>query len=102
MKVLALGAAATFLVTSPAAAGSATKTFTNPVYGGYPVDFCVQWSKGCGQPAANRYCLGQGLAGAVKFTRRPSSPTKLQGSGQICSGPKCASFHSITCYEYGL
>jgi hypothetical protein len=92
----------TALTTAPALAGSATKTFYNPTYGGYPLDYCVFWSRACGMPSANRYCSNKGLEGAVKFVKRPSSPTKLQGSGQICQGPTCASFHSITCYEHGL
>jgi len=93
---------ASTLIAEPVAAGSGTKTFYNPTFGGLPVDFCVYWSKACGKPAADRYCQGRGLQGAVKFTKRPSSPTKLQGTGQICQGPTCASFYSITCYEYGL
>ena len=90
------------LTASAAIAGAPTKTFFNPTYGRYPVDFCVYWSKACGKPAANRYCSGRSYEGAVKFTKSPRSPTKLQGTGQICEGPRCATFSSITCYVHGL
>ena len=90
------------LTGTPALAGSPTKTFYNPTYKGFPLDYCVYWSQACGKPAADRYCQGRGLQAAVSFGKRPSSPTKLQGTGQICQGPNCASFSSITCYEYGL
>ena len=90
------------LMGTPALAGSPTKTFYNPTYQGLPLDYCVNWSRACGQPAADRYCQGRGLQGAVSFVKRPASPTKLQGTGQICQGPNCASFSAIKCYEYGL
>ena len=91
-----------FVVAGPAMAGSPTKTFFNPTYKGYSLDYCVYWSAACGMASANRYCSGRGFEGAVKFVKRASSPTRLQGSGQVCQGPHCASFASITCYEHGL
>jgi hypothetical protein len=90
------------LMGTPALAGSPTKTFINPTYQGFPLDLCVYSSRACGQPAADRYCQGCGLQGAVSFTQRPASPTKLQGTGQTCQGPTCARFVTIKCYEYGL
>jgi hypothetical protein len=87
---------------TPALAGSPTKTFINPTYQGFPLDHYVYSSRACGQPAADRYCQGRGLQGAVSFTQRPASPTKLQGTGQTCQGPTCARFVTIKCYEYGL
>jgi hypothetical protein len=99
MLGLIVGIAA--LATDPAVAGSATKTFYTPTYKGYAVDFCVYWSQACGQPAADRYCKGRDFEGAVKFQKRPASPTRLQGTSQLCQGANCASFASITCYEYG-
>ena len=95
-------AALTALTAVPALAGSPTKTFYNPTYGGLPLDFCVHWSRACGMASANRYCSNRGLEGAVSFVKRPSLVTKLQGSGQVCQGPTCATFQSITCYEHGL
>jgi hypothetical protein len=79
-----------------------TKTFFKPQHGNLPVDFCLYWSKACGQPSADRFCRVRGFEGAVKFVKVPSGATRVQGTGQICSGGDCASFISITCYEYGL
>lgn len=102
LRTIVAAAIAAAVLSSPALAQSGRRTFHGPAFRGFPVDFCLYWSRACGMPAASRYCRGRGYQGAVSFVKRSASPTKVQGTGQVCDGPNCASFQSITCYEYGL
>jgi hypothetical protein len=95
MRALAFSTAL-IVLTAGSGMAAGTKTFFKPQHGNLPVDFCLYWSKACGQPSADRFCRVRGFEGAVKFVKVPSGATRVQGTGQVCSGGDCASFISIT------
>ena len=87
---------------SPPPAQAETRTFTNPMQGPNRLDWCYNWSVGCGSQAANAWCKAQGYAsGATNFTMAPDiggySPTRLMGTGAVCDQPFCDGFAQITC-----
>jgi hypothetical protein len=90
------------------AAGSAlagTETFSSPKQGGNRLDWCLDWSTGCGAPAANAWCKARGFDKATGFTQAPdigaSQPTRLIGSGAVCDQGFCDGFAKITCATDG-
>ncbi len=91
-------AAGLVLLAGLGSAQANVRTFNNPTVDGYPLDFCVLWSKVCGKPAADRYCQARGYDRAVGFRKAPNvGLTKLSGSGQVCRAPFCSSFAYISC-----
>ncbi len=89
----------TALVASSAVAQAETRRFANPKHPtGYNLDWCFTWAAQCGQPAANAYCRNQGFERATGFAKRGNgSPTRLLGTGAICSQPGCDTFSYIDC-----
>jgi outer membrane protein assembly factor BamD (BamD/ComL family) len=76
--------------------GTRTKTFPNPMFEGYRLDFCFSLGHECGNPVAVKWCQRQGYGEFVHFEpERVAGETKTF-SGQICSNA-CDSFKSITC-----
>jgi hypothetical protein len=79
--------------------GREFKTFRNPRYQGFRLDWCWTWAKHCGHKTANEFCRRQGYRRAVNW-KAPVieiSPTKMMGSGQLCTIGRCGSFEWITC-----
>jgi hypothetical protein len=80
------------------------KTYTNPKRGGYRVDWCHTWAKGCGKKAADTFCsLNKKGAFALGFERAhnigATTPTKTIGSNQVCNKSFCDGFQSISCVQ---
>jgi len=78
------------------------QTFNNPMQGGNRLDWCYNWSVGCGAQAATAWCKARGFAGgASAFAEAKdigaSQPTRLIGTGAVCDQPFCDGFASITC-----
>ena len=77
------------------------KTFYNPRWKGNRLDWCVNWSQGCGKAAANKYCAARGFKRAYSFQIAHniglSSPTRLIGTGAVCDQGFCDGFKKITC-----
>jgi hypothetical protein len=80
---------------------SPMQVFQYPKYQGNRLDWCRDWSVGCGQDAAEAYCKSKGFAHAADFAEDSdigaSSPTRLIGTGAICDQDFCDGFESITC-----
>lgn len=78
----------------------AEAVFRNPTVGKYPLDFCQQWGKGCGKPAADAFCRYRGYGRSVDFAVRPDRPpTKVIGTGQVCNQPYCDRIVLVTCRD---
>lgn len=81
--------------------GGETRTFNNPRYQGFRLDWCWTWAHHCGHRTANEFCRRNGYRRAVNW-KAPLieiSPTKMMGSGQLCTIGRCGSFEWITCVK---
>jgi len=80
-------------------------TYSNPMFGGYRLDWCYSAGIDCGEPAATEWCHRMGYSELVTFEEDAAVSergidTKVITSGQIChgsGGDYCDSFISITC-----
>lgn len=96
---LASGAAgALVLALAAAPADAAEGTFRKPTWNGKRLDFCYTWSKNCGQPVADAYCLAAGYQKALGFEPESARPTQLIAQRRTCSADFCQGFKFITCY----
>lgn len=101
-SLLTIAAAVTISLTAGAAQAS-TKTFYKPKFNGNRLDLCLNWSVGCGKPAANAYCKLKGFKKATKFyvdhNIGLSQPTRLISTGAVCDQGYCDGFKAIKCYK---
>jgi hypothetical protein len=78
-----------------------SRTFNNPVYRGYRLDWCRIFENECGEPAANAFCKLNGFKRSSTFNieRSPGTQTMTIGQNSICnpSSHVCDSFSYITC-----
>ena len=76
-------------------------TFDNPTVGSTPLNWCLHFSKDCGEPAASAWCHSRGMGSSTSFVARRGVPfTYIIGDGTVCKpGPnlRCDTFLSITC-----
>jgi hypothetical protein len=86
-----------------ATASAENKTILNPMYGSNRLDWCRDWSVGCGKAAADAYCQSLGYQNASGFSEAvdigAASPTRLIGTGAVCDQAFCDGFKAITCYK---
>jgi len=87
---------------TPASGTPATRRFDNPLVEGVALDYCRNWEKDCGKPAADAFCQSQGFAASIDFTPRfHAPPTRVIGSGQVCNNAICARMAAVTCGAAG-
>ncbi|WP_421695969.1 hypothetical protein [Aestuariivirga sp.] len=105
LKPLIFTAAALAVVLSTGEAFADTQTFFKPKQSGNRLDWCLDWSTGCGAPAANAWCKSKGFDKAASFEEDPdigaSHPTRLISSGAVCDQGFCDGFAQITCDTAG-
>jgi hypothetical protein len=92
---------ATILMLVATGAAQATETtFNAPMWNGDRLDWCRDWSIGCGKAAADTYCKTRGCANALAFQQAAniggSQRTRLIGTGAVCAQSFCDSSKSIT------
>ena len=80
------------------------QTFLYPTVGLVRLDWCYQPGAQCGSPAANAWCVTQGFTRAIDFepeanVGQRNEPTKVLGTGTICTTSGCDSFKTITCLK---
>ncbi|MFI4962347.1 MAG: hypothetical protein ACHP6H_00670 [Legionellales bacterium] len=76
------------------------KTFENPRYANYRINWCYDRNNGCGMRAANSFCSRMGFLQAKQIVKEISvGATKTIGSQELCFGTQCHSFSSIVCYR---
>ena len=72
--------------------------FPDPLVDGVPLDYCLQWGRDCGRPAADAWCRARGFAAASAFeVRLQSPPTRVLATGQVCDEAHCDRMVSVTC-----
>ena len=77
---------------------TAQEGFREPRIEGNRLDWCLGWGKECGQPAADEFCRFKGYKSALRFeVAHMVGPTKVIGTGEMCSVPACDGFLYITC-----
>ena len=62
------------------------------------LNVCYSLGRGCGQRAADAFCLVAGFDKAVKFEKERARPTRTIGDGKLCDGAPCEAFKAITCF----
>jgi hypothetical protein len=79
-----------------------SRTYDKPRWFDRRLDWCLNWGTGCGQPAADNFCMRRRWTGALEFAADPnigaSEPTMVSGSGKVCDQSNCTGFQYITCY----
>lgn len=91
---------ATIALLSASSAQAKDVNFNHPKYGGYALDWCLNWNEvGCGAPVAQAYCKSQGYSQLTGFKKwnDPHIKTKLMRSAKICNLTICDSFEVISC-----
>ncbi len=95
----------TALLFSASAAQAETFKYSNPKNGQYRLDYCFSWQAGCGQDAADAFCVGKGFESAQAFKVAKGiggkSPTRTIGDSSICDSNGCDGFSTITCVKAG-
>src|SRR5664279_4588782 len=100
--ILAAAFVSLLTATLPSPASAENRIFNAPMQGGNRLDWCYNWSVGCGAQAATAWCQAQGYSGgAINYSQAPniglSQPTRLIGTGAVCDQGFCSGFAQITC-----
>jgi hypothetical protein len=77
------------------------RTFQNPVFQGYRLDYCTASGQVCGERVATEWCVGQDYQYASQWgiDRQIGrmQPTIRLDDREICRGDQCDGFNAITC-----
>ncbi len=84
-----------------ALAALGSQTFQYPVHDIYRLNYCLNWGKDCGEPAAQAWCTTQGFRRASGFKIDENIgalfPTVVLGESRVCAKFVCDGFQEITC-----
>jgi hypothetical protein len=86
----------------PAGAAETSQTFVAPTLKNVRLDWCRNWGRECGGPAAELFCRAKGFNKATSWSIDPNAgargiPTLVFGDGRLCKAPECSAFRSIVC-----
>jgi hypothetical protein len=85
-------------IIAPAAVHAGNAVIDNPTLGGYGLDYCREWSKDCGWPAAHAFCQAKGYSKAVDFRWvKDNQKTRVITGGQVCDAPSCDRISRVVC-----
>jgi hypothetical protein len=77
------------------------RTFQNPVYQGYRLDYCKASGRDCGERVATAWCATQGFEYAsdwgIDRDIGTLQPTLRLDNGDLCDHEQCDGFAAITC-----
>ena len=80
---------------------AASQTFPYPIYEIYRLNYCLNWNKDCGEPAARAWCKARRFRGASGFKIDENIgslfPTVVLGENRVCAQSVCDGFQEITC-----
>jgi hypothetical protein len=78
-----------------------TVVIDKPKWKGDRLDWCLNWSVGCGKDAADAYCKASGYQSAVNFAMAEDigqkQKTRLITTGAVCDQSFCDGFKFIEC-----
>jgi hypothetical protein len=67
------------------------------------LDWCQNWSTGCGKAAADAFCQATGYQNATNFEQAPNigatQKTRLIATGAVCDQDFCDGFKYVTCFK---
>ena len=74
------------------------RTFYYPSVKDTRIDWCYRKGKACGRRVAYAFCRYQGYSFQAGYKQQKAvSQTRTIGSNELCIGPLCKGFESITC-----
>ena len=101
--VLKLLTAVVLLFAAAGAAEADNKTFNQPKWKGDRLDWCMNWSQGCGKDAADAYCKASGYQNVINFAMAAdigsTHQTRLISTGAVCDQDFCDGFKFIECKQ---
>ena len=84
--------------------GFEVKSFYNPVYEGYQLDWCLEWQKKCGEAAAEAWCRWKNYDRVIDWKKKNNiglrSPTKVMRGGRVCAHSNSDGFEWISCERF--
>jgi hypothetical protein len=80
-----------------------TVVIDKPEWKGDRLDWCLNWTAGCGKDAADAFCKAGGYANSTKFEQDPdiggSHKTRIMTTGAVCDQSSCDGFKFIECQK---
>ena len=81
--------------------GSGLIRYSEPMNQQYRLDWCLDWTVQCGEPAATAWCKQNNLSRSNSWKQAANigktTPTKTLKSGKICDKDFCDGFSEIVC-----
>ena len=78
--------------------GTTRVSFRDPKIEGHALDYCREWGRNCGKPAADAFCRSRGYLRADSFrVRWDSPPTMTIGDRKLCRAPHCDRISEVVC-----
>jgi hypothetical protein len=77
-----------------------TVTFREPRGGPgdrYPLDFCYNYGRKCGEFSADGYCRKKGFGASVSHKSGPRRETWVQDDQRVCRGAHCVAITEVSC-----
>src|SRR5262245_57087188 len=100
-NLLTIGITAAMLLFPALGAHAVEQNFVKPKQGANRLDWCYDWSVGCGKQAADAWCKAKGFDESSNFNIAPdigaTQSTRLIGTGAVCDQAFCDGFANITC-----
>ncbi len=80
--------------------GGNTRTISNPKVNGIALDYCREWARNCGKPAADAWCRANGYKTSVDYAvTSDTPPTRIISTGKICDKSFCDRIVEIKCIK---
>ena len=75
-------------------------SYSNPRVNGYALDYCREWGKNCGKPAADAFCKSKGHKSATDFKlKKNSPPTWVINDRKACRSSGCDRISKVYCLK---
>lgn len=96
---------AALMLGAVSAINAEVRTYRNPMYQGYRLDYCQAFGQVCGERVATQWCRNQGFEYASDWAIDRGigdiQPTSRLDDDNVCRGHQCDGFVDITCGREG-